>query len=156
MTLTKAEAQEAQATRDLCVEALLELKAEDIQVFDLTGIADFTDYFVICSGGSDTHVKAIADAVLEGLKEQGQRPWHREGYDSRKWVLLDYVDVVIHIFQREVREFYALERLWADAPVEFIRDEPSEDNAPPRGGASPVQGASTDEGASTDDGDEEA
>jgi len=126
VTVSKADAPDTAETRDRCVEFLLELKAEDIQVIDLTGLADFTDFFIVASGGSNTHVKAVADSVLEGMRELGQKPWHREGYDSSKWILLDYVDVVVHVFQREVREYYALERLWADAPIETITDELSD------------------------------
>lgn len=123
MTQEKPETQDVQTTKNLCVEFLLELKGEDIQVINLTGLADFTDYFILCSAGSDTHAKALADSVLEGMRDLGHRPWHREGYDSCKWVLLDYVDVVVHIFQRDVREYYSLERLWSDAPIENIVDE---------------------------------
>lgn len=94
----------------------LSKKAEDVQVLDLTSLAAVCDYFVICHGDSDVQVKAIADAILEGLDREGSRVWHLEGYAARTWILLDYVDVVVHIFHRETRQFYRLEDLWADAP----------------------------------------
>lgn len=108
--------------RKSCIEHLLSRKAQDIVVLDLRGIADFSDYFILCTGAADTQVRAIADAVIEGLKAEGHRPWQVEGYDTRKWVLIDFVDVVVHIFQPESRKFYGLERLWGDAPMEQIED----------------------------------
>ena len=95
-------------------------KAEEVLVLDLTGVSSVCDYFVICHGDSDTQVKAIADAVLDGLREEGANAWHTEGYAGRSWILLDYVDVVVHVFHRETRQFYRLEDLWADAPHETI------------------------------------
>ena len=107
-----------------CVEHLQSRKAEDILVLDLRGIAEFTDYFVLCTGQSDTHVRAIADAVRDGFKSAGTQPWHVEGYDIRKWVLLDFVDMVVHVFLPDARTFYGLERLWGDVPTEQIEDVP--------------------------------
>ena len=83
-----------------------------------------TDFFVLCSGDSDTQVKAIADAIADGTEESGASPWHREGMTQRHWVLLDYVDVVAHIFHRETRKFYGLEKLWGDAKIEVVEDKP--------------------------------
>ena len=103
-------------------EPLLEMKAEDITVLDLRGIAEFADYFVICSGTSDVHVRAIADSVIDRSKKDNQRPLNTAGYDQRKWILIDFVDVVVHVMQPKDREFYGLERLWGDAPVEEILD----------------------------------
>lgn len=108
---------------DRSIELLQSLKAEDILVLDLRNIADFTDYFLICTGNADTHVRAISDAVLEGMKKAGHRPWHVEGYQTRKWILLDFVDFVVHVFQADMRRFYGLERLWGDAPSEHIEDD---------------------------------
>ena len=107
---------------DRCISLLQSRKAEDILVHDLRDAADFTDYFLLCTGNSDVHVRAITDALLEGLKEAGHRPWHLEGTESRKWVLVDFVDVVVHIFQAEARGFYGLERLWGDTPAERIEE----------------------------------
>ncbi len=100
----------------------LSKKAEDIVILDLRGLATVTDFFVICSGSSDTHVKAISDAVEDGLEKKGARKWHIEGYSHKRWVLLDYVDVVVHVFHHKTREFYLLERLWGDAKVERVCD----------------------------------
>jgi len=108
--------------RKSCIEHLQSRKAEDLAVIDLRGIADFSDYFIVCTGAADTQVRALADAVIAGLKAEGHRPWQVEGYDTRKWILIDYVDVVVHIFQPEPRKFYGLERLWGDAPIEYIED----------------------------------
>jgi ribosome-associated protein len=121
--MTTTTAYTAQQTLDYCSEWLLDRKGEDIVALDLRKVAEFTDYFMICTGTSDVQVRALADAVIEGMKEAGQRPLHVEGYDSRKWVLIDFVDVVVHVFQPEEREFYALERLWGDAPARHVTDE---------------------------------
>jgi len=107
---------------EIYTEPLLEMKAENIVVLDLRGIAEFADFFVICSGTSDIHVRAIADAVVDRGKKDDQRPLSTEGYDQRKWILIDFVDVVVHVMQPKDREFYGLERLWGDAPVEKILD----------------------------------
>ena len=112
---------------DLSLEALKSTKGEDIIVLDLRGLTDVADYFIICTGNSDTHVKALAENLIEALEKESDRPWHVEGYESRKWVLVDSVDVVTHIFQTSVREFYRLERLWGDAKMEIIADEEDAD-----------------------------
>ncbi len=97
-------------------------KGYDVKIIDLKSVALFTDYFVLCSADSDVQVKAIADEIDEKLKEQGIRCWHKEGYKALQWVLLDYVDVVVHIFKKEAREYYNLERLWNDAPSWDVED----------------------------------
>ena len=99
--MTTTTAYTAQQTLDYCSEWLLDRKGEDIVALDLRKVAEFTDYFMICTGTSDVQVRALADAVIEGMKEADQRPLHVEGYDSRKWVLIDFVDVVVHVFQPE-------------------------------------------------------
>jgi ribosome-associated protein len=91
-------------------------KALDLKVLHLEKVSDFTDYFLICSGTSERQVQAIADAVQERLRTDKVRPLHVEGYNRGQWVLLDYGDLVVHVFQEEPRRFYALERLWGDAP----------------------------------------
>ncbi len=98
-------------------------KAEDVVVLDMRAMTDVTDYFVICTGTVDVHVKAIADAIVEDMKEQGERPWHVEGTERLQWVLIDFVDVVVHVFQPETRDFYASERLWGDAKRETMSNE---------------------------------
>jgi len=100
------------------VAAALDRKAEDLRVLHLGPVSDFTDYFLICSGNSQRQVQAIADSIIESLKEDGARPLHVEGQQGGHWVLLDYGDLVVHVFQPEPREFYSLERLWADASDE--------------------------------------
>jgi ribosome-associated protein len=97
-------------------------KGHNVTVINLKGLATFADYFVICSADSDTQVKAIADDVDKTLRDEGIKCWHREGYLALSWVLLDYVDVVVHIFKKESRNFYNLEKLWGDAEIEKITD----------------------------------
>jgi len=101
------------------VKGMQEMKAEDIVVMDLRSVNNaIADFFVICSGNSDTHIDAIAESVdHEVNKSDGQNPWHREGLSNKIWVLLDYVDVVVHVFNHDNREFYALESLWGDAKI---------------------------------------
>lgn len=101
-------------------------KAEDVLIVDIRELTSVTDFFVICSGTSDTHVKTIHDAIADGLLPD-EKPWHVEGIESLTWVLMDYVDAVIHIFQQEQRNYYSLERLWADGKIEVVKDDlPSE------------------------------
>jgi ribosome-associated protein len=96
-------------------------KAEDIVLLDLKKISSMTDYFLICSAGSDVQAKVIAEAVLEGLDESNTLS-HVEGLEAAHWVLIDCYSVVVHVFLPEVREFYGLERLWGDAPREEFPD----------------------------------
>ena len=101
---------------EIGVEAALDRRANDVVVLDLRGLSSVADFFVICSGNSDTHVEGIAGIIEEKLDEHGAKLWHREGGRRASWLLLDYIDVIIHIFTEEAREFYGLERLWGDAP----------------------------------------
>lgn len=94
-----------------------EKKAEQVTVLDLRGLASFTDFFVICHGGSARQVQAIADQVMEKLRDEKLRPLSVEGYRLAEWILIDYGDFVVHVFSENRREFYGLERLWSDAPV---------------------------------------
>ena len=98
------------------VAAAEDRKAVDLRVLHLEKVSDFTDFFLICSGTSERQVQAIADAVQERMREVQVRPLHVEGFNRGQWVLLDYGDFVVHIFQEEPRRFYSLERLWGDAP----------------------------------------
>jgi len=95
----------------------LDRKAIELLVLDLRGISNATDYFFLMSGTSDTHVKSIADHIIEELKREGVRPAHVEGLRAGRWVLLDYIDFVVHVFHPSAREYYQLERLWGDAPA---------------------------------------
>jgi ribosome-associated protein len=99
-------------------------KAADIMVLDLRGISNATDFFLIASGTSDMHVRSVAEHVMEELKKEGQRPDHIEGLRGGRWVLLDYIDFVVHVFHPTAREFYQLERLWGDAPAMTVGDWP--------------------------------
>ena len=102
---------------------LSEKKAEDIAAIEIKDLTTIGDYFVIASGSSNSQVKALSDAVEEGLTKLGLEPRRIEGYQSAMWILLDYSDVIVHIFHEKTREFYSLERLWADAPrVELALD----------------------------------
>lgn len=97
---------------------LLDRKANDVVLLSLKGVSDMTDYFLIASGTSDTHVRSLGSSVLEDLKkETGQMANHTEGLAQGRWVLLDYVDFVVHVFHPTLRNFYQIERLWADAEV---------------------------------------
>jgi len=98
------------------VTAIEDLKGRDIMVLDLRGLTDATDYFIVASGTSDAHVRGIADSVVEKLHRRGLRAHHVEGLSTGRWVLLDFVDFVVHLFHPEARSFYQLERLWSDAP----------------------------------------
>ncbi len=113
--------QDAVETADrvrVAVAAALDRKAQDLRVLNLGPVSDFTDYFLISSGTSERQVQAIAESIQEALAAEGVRPLHVEGQRGGNWVLLDYGDLVAHVFQPEPREFYALERLWADAEDE--------------------------------------
>ncbi len=91
-------------------------KASDVVLLEMEGLTSFTEYFVICSGTSTTQVKTIADYIVESLKARGIRPMGVEGASNAKWILIDFADVVVHIFDEETRAFYELEKLWLDAP----------------------------------------
>lgn len=101
----------------LAVGAIDDRKGVGISVLDLRGVNDATDFFVIASGTSEGHVRGLADAVLDRLERQGVRCHHLEGHAGGRWVLIDFVDFVVHLFHPEARAFYQLERLWSDAPV---------------------------------------
>ncbi len=100
----------------LAAQAACDVKAEDITVLNLSKLSGFTDYFVIATGRSDRQVQAIADRIEESLKKHSLRPISIEGYAEGHWVLLDFGSVVAHVFFQETRDFYAIEKLWADAP----------------------------------------
>jgi ribosome-associated protein len=100
---------------DHAVHAAEDKKALDLVVLDLRKASGFTDFFVIASGGNPRQVRAIADAVMETLADEGVKPAHVEGYDRSEWILLDYFDFIVHVFAPETRMFYGLERLWGSA-----------------------------------------
>lgn len=96
-------------------ELSLEKKGEEVKILDVRGLTSVTDFFVIITADSERKSKAIAEFVVDELREEGERPVHVEGLDTLRWVLLDYIDVVVHIFQPDDRRFYDLESLWSDA-----------------------------------------
>lgn len=97
-------------------------KSYNVKILDLKNVSNIADYFVICSADSDKQVKAIADEVDKNLIERGIKCLHREGYETLNWVIMDYFDVVLHIFRAESRNYYNLEKLWGDAPIINIPD----------------------------------
>ena len=107
-------------SRRIC-ELALDKLGEDIVEMDLRGHSALADFFVVVTAGSTIHSQAIAKELVDVLRSEGERAFHVEGVDNGQWVLLDYVDVVVHIFLREVREFYGLERLWGDLPQREIQ-----------------------------------
>ena len=106
------------------VKGMQEKEASDIIVMDLRKVKNsIADFFVLCSGTSDTQIDAIADSVDEEVyKALEENPWHQEGKDNKEWVLIDYVNVVAHIFKKEKRDFFALEDLWGDAEIKVVED----------------------------------
>ncbi len=110
--------------KDLVVKGMLEKKAGEIRVLDLREVKNaIADYFIICSGSSDTQIEAIADSLEDEVyKEIGQHPWQKEGRLIKEWILVDYVDVVAHVFNKSKREFYSLENLWGDAEITAVEE----------------------------------
>ncbi|SMO96089.1 ribosome silencing factor [Gracilimonas mengyeensis] len=112
---------------ELVTEALASKKGKDITVLDVSELTTLTDYFVVCHGTSDVQIKALADAVEEDLREKsGERVWKKEGLQGRAWVILDFVNIVVHIMSKEKREYYGIERMWNDAKVTHIAEEETE------------------------------
>ena len=107
----------------LAGQLALSKKGFDVKILKLESISSVCDYFVIVSGEADIHAKALGNAIVDGLHEAGYKPYHKEGMTEGNWILLDYIDVVVHVFLEKTRSFYALEKLWGDAPVEELTDE---------------------------------
>jgi ribosome-associated protein len=106
------------------IHHIMEKKGEDILILDLRKITTIADFFIITDANSNTQVKAIADELKEKMaKENGLHPWHVEGAEGQKWILLDYVDIVVHIFDKETRRFYDIEKLYQDADKRQIRTD---------------------------------
>lgn len=101
-------------------ELSLEKKGEQVKILDLRGLTTVTDFFVIVTADSERKAKAITEHIIDELKKEGERPLHVEGLDTLNWILIDYVDVVIHVFQTDERKFYDLESLWSDAKVTVL------------------------------------
>lgn len=109
---------------DSIIDGIQDRKGTNITVLDMKGIeSSICDYFIICDGNSTTHVDSIADSIEDKVREQlGEKPIHAEGYSNAIWILLDYHNVIVHVFQRDAREFYSLETLWGDAKRTDIPD----------------------------------
>lgn len=125
MQVKTKEAINSSKLSELVAQGMVEKKASDVVVMDLRDVKNaVADYFIICSGNSDTQIDAIADSIEdEVFKHSTQNPWKREGKESREWIIIDYVDVVAHVFNKEKRKFYGLEELWGDAKVTQIDKE---------------------------------
>ncbi len=106
----------------LAAKCIDDKKGKKLQVLEVGELTSIADYFVIASGTSSTQVKAIADEVIDKMKAAGEEPIHVEGFHSAMWILIDFADVVVHIFMEETRDFYGIERLWADAKQISIAD----------------------------------
>ena len=112
---------ESEKLTSLIVQGMEDKKAKNIMILDLNDIEHaVTDFFVICHGSSKPQLEAIADSIMEKTVQKLKvKPWHKEGFENAEWILLDYVDVVVHIFREDRREFYQLEKLWADAHITY-------------------------------------
>jgi ribosome-associated protein len=112
------------------VEAALDKKAEDVIALDVRELVSFADTFVIATGSSDRHVRSIVDGLEEALRGHGEKPLGVEGTEEGRWVLIDFDDVIVHVFVRDVRQHYDLERLWSDAPKLTFVGSPAQRTAP--------------------------
>ena len=107
---------------DSSVNLIMEKKGEDIVVLDLREITSVADFFIIASGNSNIHVKAIAEEIREKMKKENKTiPWHVEGFEAQKWILIDYVDIVVHIFDYDSRLYYSIEKLWKDTKSQHVK-----------------------------------
>ena len=122
-SLSESKEADSQKLINVIGEGLLDKQAEDITVLDVQDLTTLTDTFIVCHAATDVQIKAIANGVIQATKEQlNEKPWQQEGLDQRRWVILDYVNVVVHIFKKDLREHYALERIWSDAKISKIED----------------------------------
>jgi ribosome-associated protein len=117
------DAEESRQAAVAAARAAAAKQAEHITILDVHGLIVITDYFVICSGATERQVRTIVEEIEKALRELGRKPVRREGESERRWVLLDYVDLVVHVFTEQEREYYELERLWGDAPRSAWEDE---------------------------------
>ena len=103
-------------------ELALEKKGYEVKIMELGDITNTCDYFVLVTGDTDVHIRAIADNIEDGMAAEGVKLWQKEGYKNANWILMDYIDVVVHVFKPEKRDYYNLDNLWADAKVKLVRD----------------------------------
>lgn len=122
-TTNKLPQSTAEELLEVIGEALLDKKAEQIKLMDVRKVTTLTDYFIVCHATTDTQVKAIADNVVFEVKQAfGEHVWRKEGHGTNRWIVLDYVNIVVHVFVSELREFYGIERMWSDAVITDIKD----------------------------------
>jgi ribosome-associated protein len=117
------DAEESRQAAVAAARAAAAKQAEHITILDVHGLIVITDYFVICSGATERQVRTIVEEIEKALRDLGRKPVRREGESERRWVLLDYVDLVVHVFTEQEREYYELERLWGDAPRSAWEDD---------------------------------
>ena len=108
---------DAPADLKRAIELAVDRKGNEILLLDLRGVSTATDYFLLVNGTSDTHVRSIADNIIDEMRKEGMRADHIEGLRSGRWVLIDFIDFVVHVFHPAARDFYQLDRLWGDAPA---------------------------------------
>lgn len=121
------EAPNSQEMVEVITEALLSRKGKDITVLDVSELTTLTEFFVICHGTSDVQIKALADVVEDDVREKlDERAWKKEGLQGRSWIILDFVNIVVHVMSKEKRDFYGIERMWNDAKVTRIKDADEE------------------------------
>jgi ribosome-associated protein len=120
---TKVDSAKIPGLVDYTVELIREKKGYRIMIISLDKLTTFTDFLILCTVDSSRQGQAISDHILGSLKDQKLKPLNIEGYNQAKWILMDYVDFIVNIFDRETRDFYQLERIWRDAPVNVIKDE---------------------------------
>jgi ribosome-associated protein len=120
----KSELASAKILSKYIVKGIQEKKGQDIVILNLESVNNaIADYFVICTGASDTQIDAIADSIEKKVVQNAEEaPWHREGFQNKEWILLDYVNVVVHIFKEQVRSYYGLEELWGDAQITAVEE----------------------------------
>ena len=119
----KTEAAEIVSYAQKISDLMLGKKALDVIIIDVQKITTLTDFFVICTSESEPQTRAITDHINEQMKKEGLKAWHIEGYENLDWVLMDYVNIVVHVFSRESRDYYELERLWADGQITKVHDK---------------------------------
>ncbi|MBC8213540.1 MAG: ribosome silencing factor [Candidatus Marinimicrobia bacterium] len=104
-------------------ELIASKKGNNIKIFDVRKLTTLTDFFIVCSSESNPQTMAIVNTVVNEMKKDDIRPWHVEGMEHQQWILIDYVNIVVHIFKDDVRDYYEIERLWADAEITTVEDE---------------------------------